>query len=109
MNFRQISYRWMHIAIASAFVAAAGAAVSAEPPTSSTAAAPSKEMREHMAAIHEQMAACLRSDKSIDECRTETMQKCQALMGQQGCPGMGMGMGMHHGMRHPSNQPAPNK
>jgi hypothetical protein len=110
MSIRQLSYRLVHIGIATAFVAAAGVAVSAEPPTSS-ASAPSKEMREKMATMHEQMAACLRSDKSMDECRTETMQKCQTMMGQQGCQnmGMGMGMGMQHGMRQPPAQSAPNK
>jgi len=61
------------------------------PPASSTAQAPSKETREKMAALHEQMAACLRSEKSIDECRTEMMKSCRDAMGPQGCPMMGKG------------------
>jgi hypothetical protein len=52
---------------------------------------PSKEMRAKMATIHEQMAACLRSDKSFSDCRSEMMKGCQQLMGERGCPMMGMG------------------
>jgi hypothetical protein len=62
------------------------------------------EQRQKMADIHEKMAACLRSDRPLSECRQETMQHCQALMGQEGCPMMGgmMGSGMKHrgGMKH---------
>jgi hypothetical protein len=53
---------------------------------------PSKEMRAKMATIHEQMAACLRSDKSFSDCRSEMMKGCQQMMGKRGCPMMGMGM-----------------
>jgi hypothetical protein len=108
MNICQTSRRFVQIGIASAFIAAAALAVSAEPPASS-ASAPSKETREKMAAVHEQMAACLRSDKSITECRTETMQKCQAMLGQQSCRGMGMGNAGMRGMRSPPAKPAPDK
>ncbi len=121
MNIRRQSYRFVQIGIASALVAAAGAAFSAEPSASSSTM-PSKEMREQMAVVHEQIAACLRSDKSIAECRTEMMQKCQETMGQEGCQGMGMGkgmgmgmgmgmgnMGMQNGMRKPSQPSQTNK
>jgi hypothetical protein len=64
--------------------------------------APSKEMREKMATLHEQMAACLRSDKSITQCRTEMMTNCQDVMGKDGCPMMGMGSRMHHHMMQPA-------
>ena len=79
------------------FIAAASGVVAADAPTS----APSKEMREQMATLHEQMAACLRSDKSMSECRTQMMSSCQSMMGTQGCRmgmSMGMGMGMGGGM-----------
>jgi hypothetical protein len=51
---------------------------------------PSKEMRAKMASLHERMAACLRSDKSFVECRSEMMKSCQELLGEHGCPMMGM-------------------
>jgi hypothetical protein len=87
----------------------AGSAWAADPaptaasktPSSAQKAPPSKEARAQMAALHEQMAACLRSDKSITDCRTEVMKSCRDTMGTQGCPYMGMGqrgMGMGSGM-----------
>jgi hypothetical protein len=76
-------------------VMAGSALFAANAPTT----APSKAMREQMATLHEQMAACLRSDKSMSECRTEMMSSCQGLMGSQGCrTAMGIGMGMGGGM-----------
>lgn len=53
---------------------------------------PSKETREQMAAAHDAMAACLRSDKSLADCRNEMQTKCKKIHGEQGCPMMGMGM-----------------
>jgi hypothetical protein len=32
------------------------------------------------------------------DCRTEMMKNCQSMMGDQGCPMMGMGKGMHDHM-----------
>jgi hypothetical protein len=43
-------------------------------------AALSKETREKMATLHEHMAACLRSDKSISDCRSEMMQGRGGMM-----------------------------
>ena len=90
--------RGVAASIASLLLIGFGSALfAADAPT--TAAAPSKEMREQMAALHEQMAACLRSDKSMSECRTQMIQSCQSTMGSQGChTAMGMGMGMGGGM-----------
>ena len=51
-----------------------------------------------MAQLHEQMAGCLRSDKSMTECRTEMMKSCPDVVGKDGCPMMGMGWGMHRQM-----------
>lgn len=94
-------------------MALSSAAFAANPPTAPSV--PTKEMRERMATLHEQMAACLRSDKSISECRTEMMQHCRAMMGNPGCTGMmgmgrgmmGMGQRMHGPMtsKPPSNPP----
>ncbi len=56
---------------------------------------PDKEMRGKMATVHEQMAACLRSDKSMSDCHGEMMKACQQLMGDHGCPMMGMGKHNH--------------
>ena len=53
----------------------------------------SKEDREKMAAVHEKMAACLRSDKSFDVCHDEM--KAAHEKGE-GCPMMGD----HEGMKH---------
>src|SRR2546421_12880113 len=78
----------------------ASAAWSASPaPAAPTAqASPSQETREKMAKLHEQMAACLRSDKPVADCRAEMMKSCHETMGEHGCPMMDMGHGMH-GMR----------
>ncbi|HEY6923431.1 MAG TPA: hypothetical protein VI653_08180 [Steroidobacteraceae bacterium] len=57
-----------------------------------------KETREKLAVLHEQMAACLRSDKAIADCHAEMMKGCKESMGDQSCPMMGKGMGMGMGM-----------
>lgn len=73
----------------------ASTVLAADAPTT----APSKAMREQMATLHEQMAACLRSEKPISECRTQMMSSCKSMMGNQGCRmAMGMRMGMGGGM-----------
>ncbi|HKT72196.1 MAG TPA: hypothetical protein VJQ47_04850 [Steroidobacteraceae bacterium] len=51
---------------------------------------PTKEMREKMAAVHEEMATCLRSDKPIAECRKQMMKAHEELHSESGCPGMKM-------------------
>jgi len=50
-------------------------------------------MREKMAVFHEQLAACLRSDKPIAECHKQAMQHHQdmmGMMGKEGCTKMDM-------------------
>ena len=59
------------------------------------------EQRSQMAAAHEKMAVCLRSDKPISDCRTEMHDQCQNSMGKDGCSMMDMmggkmGPGKHH-------------
>jgi hypothetical protein len=46
---------------------------------------PSQEQRNTMATAHENMAACLRSDKSLDICHKEMMKVCMDTMGAEGC------------------------
>lgn len=75
----------------------------AEPPMSPAAQEPtlSKEQREQMAAAHERMAQCLRSDRSFADCHKEMRAACKQ-MGPQGCPAMN---GMHDRMMRPAPQP----
>jgi len=76
-------------------ISGAGASWAVEPAAPPNA--PTKEMREQMATMHEQMAACLRSDKPVVDCRNDMMKSCQALSPGKNCGmwGSGMGMGMH--------------
>lgn len=53
----------------------------------------SKEMRAKMAASHEKMALCLRSEKPMKECRDEMHEQCMG----EGAEGCGM-MTNHKGM-----------
>jgi hypothetical protein len=81
-------------------IALAGSAFAAEQaPTKG--AEPSKQAREQMAKMHEEMAACLRSAKSFADCQTQMHQRCMTAMGEKGCPMMGAGM--QHRMREPAS------
>ncbi len=67
-DVRRISYaRGTMIACGIALLGAAGTALADEQAEASRPA-PTKEQREKMAVEHEQMAACLRSDRAIEEC-----------------------------------------
>jgi hypothetical protein len=61
---------------------------------------PSAEQRQKMAGLHESMAACLRSDRPMPECRQEMMKGCKDTMGKDGCSMIGGkgGRGMHQHM-----------
>lgn len=50
---------------------------------------PSTELREKMAASHERLALCLRSDKKIEECHNEMREQCQDANEGYGCFMMG--------------------
>ena len=76
------------VAIAALLMGMSGAM--ADNPTAPST--PSKETREKMATFHEGMAACLRSDTPIAECRSEMMKNFRDLGGESGCPMMGGGM-----------------
>jgi hypothetical protein len=46
---------------------------------------PSKETRAQMAQMHDAMAACLRSDRSLAVCRDEVRTKYKGMMGHGHC------------------------
>lgn len=53
--------------------------------------------REKMAAIHEKMAACIRSDRPLKECHNEMHEQYMEVMGTHGCPMAGeVGGKMQH-------------
>lgn len=91
MNTRKTSIvlRSTLAACAIALSMSTGAAFAADAPQPAHPA-PSKEMREKMATMHEQMASCLRSDKAVATCHDEMMKSCKDTMGEKGCPMMGM-------------------
>lgn len=107
MNSRNISLRiklrsWI-LAAALATLASFSTTSSAAPPSAEPAA--SHQMREQMAAMHEQAAACLRSDKPMAECRSEMMQTCQKMMGGSCKVMKGMQMGKRQHMPDCGMQP----
>lgn len=67
------------------------AAPSAKGKAAMTMEEPSKEARAKMVTMHEQMAACLKSDKKISDCHQQMMNSCP-MMKDGKCPMM-----MHHG------------
>jgi hypothetical protein len=58
--------------------------------------APSKEQREKMALVHEKMATCLRSDRTIADCHHEMQSSCSEVMGKEHCQMMEHKMKGHH-------------
>ncbi|OFZ19423.1 MAG: hypothetical protein A2X94_13880 [Bdellovibrionales bacterium GWB1_55_8] len=52
---------------------------------------PTTQQRKEMASLHEKMAACLRSDKTMTECRTEMQKQCQTAKDKNACSMAGMG------------------
>ena len=86
----------------------ASLAWSVPPPAGATA--PSREVREKMAVMHDQMAACLRSDKPIAQCHREMMAHCRAELGARHCRMMqrrGMGAGRRMQPSPPPPPPSP--
>ena len=78
-NLRRMgSIRAAYLACGAVLLCAAGSALATEPP-SDTRPPPSKEMREKMAEAHEKIAACLRSDRPIEECHAEMMKMHDAM------------------------------
>ena len=56
------------------------------------------EQRQKMASLHDKMAACLRSEKPLADCRQEMWKSCKEMGKEGGCPMMGE----HHGKMHGS-------
>ena len=85
-------------ALLGALVVVAGGALAAT--SAAKAEWPTHVQREKMARIHEQMAACLRSDRPFTECRQEMMRACRTEFGYRGCRMMhgGQPMGRRGGM-----------
>jgi len=84
MNVRVSPPQSVSLIAALALIFGASAAFAAEP-LSEGHPTMSKEQREKMATIHEQMAACLRSDKPVADCHKEAMKSCQDAMGKDWC------------------------
>jgi len=45
----------------------------------------SPEQRVNMATVHENMAACLKSDKTVEACHSEMKSSCKSMMGNDAC------------------------
>lgn len=71
--------RSMMIACGIALLGAGGAAL-ADEPQHDTRPPLTKEQRQKMADVHEKMAACLRSDKPIEDCHAEMMKQHDMMM-----------------------------
>jgi hypothetical protein len=65
---------------AAALLLFGAAATYADTPTAESVD-PSRQTREKMAVLHEQLAACLRTDKPVRDCRSEMLVNCQAQLG----------------------------
>ena len=88
IDFRRLSMT-RATTVACAFALLSGAGLAAEPEHMDRPA-PSREMRAKMASAHEQMAACLRSDRPFAACHEEMM-KQHEMMGHGEHEGMGKG------------------
>lgn len=110
MSKRMVLQRSARAALVLMVMAGVGTATLAASPPNAAPPAMTKETREKMATLHEQMAACLRSDKALADCHAEMKKSCHDSLGDQGCPMMGMGMGKHsHGKRQPPADTADKK
>lgn len=75
-----------------------------DPSSDASAAQPTKQEREKMAKLHENMAACLRSDKTLRECHEAARKECQDELGDRCRDMMRAMMGMEHRMnKHREN------
>jgi len=57
----------------------------------------SADQRQKMANAHQQMADCLKSDKSMSECHEQMRSACSEASDKGACMGMGMMGGRHPG------------
>jgi hypothetical protein len=95
------------VAVAAALLLLGAAATYADTPAADSRV-PSQQTREKMAVLHEQLAACLRSDRPVNECRSEMVTNCQAQIGSNCATIAGVihGTDNRHRM-HPLGAPAP--
>ena len=84
--------RWL-AGVAAIVLLSASAALAADP-AKAPPAAPTAAEREQMAAAHQKMADCLKSDRPMSECKSEMMKSAHGMKGDMGCPMMESG---HHG------------
>lgn len=96
MNVRRLSMtRATTVVCGIALLSVAGVSLAAEPEHMDRPP-PSKEMRAKMASAHEQLAACLRSDRPMAECHEEMMKQHEMMhQGHDEHEGMGMGEPEH--------------
>jgi len=84
MNVRVSPLQSVSLIATLALIFGTSAALAAEPPSQGHPTM-SKEQREKMATIHDQIAACLRSEKPVADCHKEAMKSCQDAMGKDWC------------------------
>ena len=84
MNVRVSPLQSVSLIATLALISGVSAVLAAEPPSQGHPTM-SKEQREKMATIHDQIAACLRSDKPVADCHKEAMKSCQDAMGKDWC------------------------
>ncbi len=84
--------RWLG-GVAAIVLLSASSALAADP-AKAPPAAPSAAEREQMAAAHQKMAECLKSDRPMSECKSEMMKSAHRMHSDMGCPMMESG---HHG------------
>jgi|SRR5579871_1979384 len=96
------------VGVAVLLLSGASAWAADAPTPTSSAREPSKDLREKMATVHEQMAACLRSEKSFAECRSQMLSNCRQSGDGQTCPMMGLGRGKGRGRMQSPPADAPN-
>ena len=94
MNVRASPLQSTSLIATLALIFGASAALAAEPPSQGHPTM-SKEQREKMATIHDQIAACLRSDKAVADCHKEAMKSCQDARGTDWCSMMHEHSGNH--------------
>lgn len=79
-----------------------------EPTQDKHPAPPTKQEREQFATLHEHVAACLRSDKTMRECHEAARKECEDTLGDRCRDMMRAMMGMQHRMnKHRENGDRP--
>ena len=62
------------------------------------------ELKQHMAVMYQQMADCLRTEKSVEQCSADAMKDCPVMQKTGHCPiNEGMGAATGHMSEHASD------